>query len=405
MKIRHMCAIMIILSRLIVNADTIPVNGLTIGANGMRAGDKLTRKNIHFENNLISDSLSIWDFSSVKSLESETETFYNKVDVNTIVENDNLENRLYYVDSLSINMTRHFRGGMDVKYVMPETMKYPILCGATQLAKYFGEGNLSGMSYIKNAGFVSLSANSVGELITPDGDSIANVLRSHYHRYGVIHIDDDFSRSFGNSHDSTLFSNDSICHWFTIDSITHTIDKWQWYARGYRYPIIEMHKYKTYHYNVACDSILVAYYYPYSSQVVEIVNDSINEYYRVSGIEGYKLPRPASFNNNSNSNGVHKGANESLWNAVVQSQFTCDVHPTLTTGDVTVRLYAEQRCDAVCYCVSSSGGLLWISEVCIDDGNIELKCPMKQLQPGVYFVVCSDGCSTISTKVMKRNDL
>ena len=385
----------------LMQADLVPVNGLTIEANGMREGDKLTRIDIPFDNNKTSEMLSVWDFSAVKVAGKEIETYYNELDSITVVENENRENRMYKIDSMSIHMIRHFRGGMDIKYIIPETVKYPIMCGSSKFGKTFGEGKLGSKSYIKNAGYASVSANMVGDLITPDGDSIANVLRLRYHRSGTTHIDEDFSRSFGNSLDSTLFSNDSICHWLATDSVIHTIDKWQWYARGYRYPIIEMRKYKTYYYGITSDSILVAYYYPLSRQETEIENDSINEYYRENGTEGYKLPKSATFSYKSNGNNAQNGANDDIGNSITSSQFICDVYPTITTNDVTIRLYTEQKHNAVCYLVSSSGVLLWTKEISMDNGYNELKCPVRQLQYGIYFVVCSDGSCTISTKVIK----
>ena len=400
MKIRYIISACLLTLALSVLARETAVNGVTTEANGMRAGDRLSRMNMVFSSKFISDTISIWDFSQMRAVGTETETNYNGKG-HDIVENENRENRLYETDSVSQSLTRHYRGGMDIRYQMPEKIVYPILCGTTKFDKFFGEGKLGSKSYIKNAGYTSVSANMTGDLITPDCDTIKNVLRLRYHRSGTTDIGEDFSCSFENCRDSSLFSNDSISHWLANDSVTHTIDKWLWYARGYRYPVMEMRKYKTYLYSVTSDSILVAYYYPLSRQENEIQNDSINEYYRENATEGYVMPHSTVFGNNIGNNYSQNGDNDGITNAVTASSFSCEVYPTVTTTNVTIRLYTEQKQEAVCYLVSSSGVLLWTEDVNMDAGYNELACPMEYLSSGVYFVVCSDGNSTISTKIVK----
>ncbi len=396
--------ILALLLSLATKADTIPVNGLTIEANGMRGGDKLTRIDMKFMHQMTSDTLSAWDFSKTELLESETETFYNHVDTTTVVENENKENRMYRTDNTHIELQRHFRGGMDIKYPVPERQSYPILCGSAKFDKFFGEGQLGSMSYIKNAGFASLSANKAGDLITPDGDTIKNVMRVRYHRSGTTHIDTDFSRSFRESRDSSLFSNDSICHWLANDSVTHAIDKWQWYARGYRYPVVELRKYRTLLYGITCDSIQLAYYYPLSRQESEIENDALNEYYRENAADGYYMPRAATFGDGfggGSTNGGNGGNNDGISSTIASSNFMCEVYPTVTTGNVTVRLYTDIKQEAACYLVSSAGVLLWSKNLSLNNGYNETVCPMEYLSSGIYFVLGTNGTDTVATKVIK----
>lgn len=68
------------------------------------------------------------------------------------------------------------------------------------------------------------------------------------------------------------------------------------------------------------------------------------------------------------------------------------------------------RCDYLCSdavqniecdLVSSSGIILWTQKVNMNRGYCELKCPMEQLPSGLYFVICRDEYSIISTKVIK----
>ena len=377
------------------------INGLTREANGMRAGDELTRINMSFKSAMTSDTLNKWDFSAIKLNDKETETIYNEIDSNIVVENENRENRMYYIDNRDQNMLRHYRGGMDVKYLISENVKYPILCGTTKYNKFFGEGQIGSASYIKNAGFMSVTADKVGELITPDEDTIKNVMRVHYHRSGTTHIEDSFRRSFTATRDSALFSNDSICHWLANDSVTHTIDKWQWYARGYRYPVVEMRKYKTYFYGAPSDSILMALYYPLNRQVEEVENDTINQYYRENGAEGYNLPSKSTFGGDSGRNKSQNKDNDDISENLLFSDFSCEVYPSITKSNITIRLYSDSKQNVVCNLISSSGVLLWSNEVKLNMGYNEFTCPMEYLNTGIYFVTCTNGYNTISTKVIK----
>lgn len=152
---------------------------------------------------------------------------------------------------------------------------------------------------------------------------------------------------------------------------------------------------------LSSDSIQVAYYYPLSRQETEVENDEINEYYRENSTDGYKLPRPASFGTNPYGNPPQNGEIDKIGNSLATSKFTCDVYPTITATDVTIRIYIEQKQDAVCYLVSSAGVLLWTDDESRSIGYNQLKCPMEDLPNGVYFVVCSDGFNTITTKVLK----
>lgn len=386
----------------VVKSDSIPINGLTIEANGMRAGDKLTRINMPYRNILTSDTLVKWNFAVIKLSDKETETIYNEIDSNIVVENENRETRMFYIDSENQSLLRHYRGGMDIKYLIAENIKYPILCGSSKYNKFFGEGQIGSASYIKTAGFTSVSADRVGDLITPDEDTIKNVMRVKYHRSGITHIDNGFSRSFGLTRDSALFSKDSISHWLAKDSITHTIDKLQWYARGYRYPVVEMRKYKTYLYGIPSDSIEMALYYPLNLQVEEITNDEINQSYRENGTEGYNLPSISTFGGDSGSNKLQNKDNDDISGNLSFSAFSCEVYPSVTESDVKIRLYSDLKQNVVCNLISSSGILLWSNEVKVSMGYNEIICPMEYLNTGIYFVTCSNGYNTVSTKVVKK---
>lgn len=404
MKLRYIL-ISAMVATLGMNAEEKAVNGLTPEANEMRGGDRLTRVDVPFSEKMISDTLNMWDFSGLQLKDTETVTNYNVFDKNRVVENENRENRLYHLDSISRNLTRHYRGGLDIRYFLWEKTHYPIMCGSVRQDKFFGEGRLGGLSYIKNAGFSSVSADMTGDMITPDGDSIADVLRVRYHRSGTTHITNDFSRSFTATRDSALFSNDSIRHWLVCDSVTHTIDKWQWYARGYRYPIMEMRKYKTYYYGVPSDSIVMGLYYPLETQIAEIENDTTNEYYRENEAEGYKLPvGRGSANGNNSRNTRNSGAgDETLAESLGKTVASCDVYPTKVTDSTTATCMLQESADVSVSLYGANGILLWIHEETLSAGTHDIRSPMGDLPTGVYVVNVIIGNTSFLHKVIKTD--
>lgn len=396
MKLRYILFLAMISTTIGINAEDKPINGLTIDANGMRSEDKLTRVNLSYSDKMTSDTITIWDFSKISLKEEETITNYNNYDTDIILENENKESRLYVISKSGTQLLRHYRGGLDVKYKLSEKLHYPIMCGSIRQDKFFGEGQLSNSSYIKNAGFSIARIDLTGDLITPDGDTLSNVARFRYHRSGTTFIEDNFKKSFTITQDSSLFSNDSICYWLANDSVTHSIDKWQWYARGYRYPIIEMRKYKTYLNGVPNDSIIIGLYYPIKTQIEEIENDSINEYYRENHIEGYKLPK-TTYGSKSNNYGNKSDSDKKIGNIDV----SCLVSPTITSSNVEAMCYTTQKTNALCYISSSAGMLLWSEEIMLAPGYTTVQIPMWNLPNGIYFVVAEFGGKRFSTKIVK----
>ncbi|MBQ7941328.1 MAG: hypothetical protein IJ328_02835 [Muribaculaceae bacterium] len=405
MELRYILISVMIAITCGINAEENTINGVTLEANGMRAGDRLTRINTAFSHQLTSNTLDTWDFSVLQLKDDETVTNYNAFDENRVVENENNENRLYHIDSIGLHLTRHYRGGLDIKYQLWEKIHYPIMCGSVRQDKFFGEGRLGGLSYIKNAGFSSMSADKTGDMITPDGDTIPNVVRVRYHRSGTTHITNDFSSSFTATRDSALFSNDSIRHWLSSDSITHTIDKWQWYARGYRYPIMEMRKYKTYHYGVPSDSVLMSLYYPLEMQIAEIENDLINEYYRENGIEGYKLPAGQGFANGNNSrNTKNNGTGNnpgSIADSFGKTMAACNVSPTKVTESTTVTCILQEPAEVSTSLYGSNGILLWFQSESMTAGTHDVICPMNELPAGVYVINTVIGYSRFVHRIVK----
>lgn len=394
-------AFAILLSPILANDGMPLVNGLTIEENCMRGGDYLQRIEIPFRHTMLSDTLLLWDFGGMDTNSKIVTTQFYSPECGIIIESENRENHILSIDTISINTYMHYRGGLNLRYYIPETITYPVLCGSTQKNKFFAEGQLGSNTYIKNAGFTSLSASNVGNVVTPDGDTIMNVLRTHYHRTGTTHIDNSFKKSFNVTGDTMLFSSDSICYWLANDSVTHTVDKWQWYVRGFRYPVIEMRNYRTFYYGIPSDSIQVAYYYPIEQQQLEIIGDSINEMHRESESAGYFMP--TTYQNMLHQKGNTDKSRE-IGDRFVASNVQITATPTATNSAVFVHIYTDSCVTASCSIFSSNGMLMWHELAELQTGYTEINCPMQFFSKGIYIIgVEINGADYFTQKVLKTD--
>lgn len=374
------------------STDARSINGLTISVNGIRGGDILTRNRIPFCKSMTSDTIEVWDFSNVQVSNDEMETRYFNLGCD-VVENEDRESRIYGLDSINFKLKRHYRAGMDVLYNMPETIEFPISCGSKHFNNFFGEGQLGSLSYIKDAGLLEISADMIGNLITPDCDTIKNVLRLHTNHSGTSNIYNDYRKSYRVSKDSLLFSSDSIRYWLAHDSITHTIDKWQWFAKGYRYPIIEMRKYKTLKYDSPQDSILVSLYYPISRQIDDVKNDTLNEKIRMNSNLGYSM---------HNSKAKRTGNNNVNNTNIISGKISHDAITTIVSeSNVTATIHSGREEKANCYLTSVSGILFWHTKTILRKGTNEIVFPIDFLNSGVYILVIDSDSNLLCTKIIK----
>ena len=374
------------------------VNGISWEANGMRDRDIITRYKIPFIKEFI-ETKDIWDFSKAEKLEEE-ETLINQTRDSLYIKTASFENRLYKYTKNKLDLIRHYKSGLDILYIIPETETYPLLCGHAQAGAFWGEGNVGYGEYIKNAGFSSSNAQTVGTLITPDCDTLKNVLQVLRHRSGTTQISNSFDESFYSTKDSLLLSNDSISHWLKNDSITHSIEKWQWYARGYRYPIIEMCKYRIFVHGTPSDSIVAAYYFPTYRQEKEIQNDSINEYYRENNVIGYEMPVRI---NNSKSSLIKGSSAKSKY--PIQNKVSQGLDIAVADGDIVIKITSSEKTrNGKCCLYSSAGQLLWIKSIDCFNGSMQFKCPTTNLVSGVYSIVCFIGNEIYSERLLLNQD-
>lgn len=161
----------------------------------------------------------------------------------------------YPCDSLLISRVETPQYEMD--YSLPITsMVYPMNYGKVVRGFFHGNGRFGHHLQLEEDGTVILTADGSGLLISPDADTLNNVLRVKTSLTSTIGVT---RKSTGESV-GTLNRNQIIC---------------EWYSRGYRYPIL-----RSMTDNVSCHGKLLrqvqrSYWMPPAIQT--IISDAIND--------------------------------------------------------------------------------------------------------------------------------
>jgi hypothetical protein len=147
-------------------------------------------------------------------------------------------------------------------------LRYPVHYGDTIGGLYGGYGTYANSMRFVECGWYGSKADSYGTLITPDSDTLRNVLRIQSERYVLNSI-------VPSDAGDTLprLTPDSIRRYIRDGECKLKIVTTEWYAEGYRYPVVT-----TVLTNVGIDggnSMAAAYYYSPASQMG--LNDEVNE--------------------------------------------------------------------------------------------------------------------------------
>ena len=407
------------------SGETTDPVAITSETNTPRPGDRIEKIQIQPIPLTQSGDSLLWDLSGYKTGKKHMIRYICSHD-NRIIAIESNSSKYYNLSGDTLYLTRHGQPGMSVSYQVPEPVTiYPMSYGSHISAYFYGEGNLGNINYIRNAGYSSSDIDGRGILITPDNDTIRNVLRSHYKRTGTTHIDDNFRHSFMTTRDSTMFSGDSIRRWLATDSVIHHIDCQRWYAPGYRYPIAEAETYKIFHYGTPVDSVSRYYYYRAVYQEYDINDDTANELIRYNNNVEEWYADGGSHNQSSGGNygngtkkaGGKNGSDKSRKPSGTQdgsddraaSGFSpIDTYPysmafpTIVTNNATIRYGTNTFTEVNISLHTSAAGVVWQHSESVEPGDHSVTCPMDALPAGDYLMVTRIGDETFTAKLIKK---
>ena len=209
---------------------------LQVATNAPLNKDKLVKKQINIPN-ITQDKM----YRNLRKME----VLDKKYIVRYHVKNDSVPDRLTCIENgtqyhYNLRKDSILIGGYQnrmtrMEYDLPELyLRLPMALGDSLTGYYHGRGIYGDKLALRNYGWYKTKAESLENLLLPEGDTLSNVLRIHTERlisskyYPIEYMDSLIS-----------FTEDSVQHNLKSDTaiIRASIDRW--YAIGYRYPILE----------------------------------------------------------------------------------------------------------------------------------------------------------------------
>ena len=207
-----------------VHLSVYSQNGLYYNYNGLRVGDNVRKCQIEYLHAGDSGEDVTWNFSNIQQLEEIQAEFCCDPDSTVILEFTQEKINKYSTNQNALLLVGTENPLEKIYYNKPVTyMKYPFSYGESFTTSYSGTGLYCMTHGIETSGNIEVTADAIGTLILSDEDTVSNVTRIHSIRSGAISIH---------------LKNDSISN---AQSRTkqEIEERYQWYARGFRYPLIE----------------------------------------------------------------------------------------------------------------------------------------------------------------------
>lgn len=202
---------------------------LTAECNNLRDGDSLCLTQAEYILCGEAGENAVWDFRDVKTVKSESFKFEQKND-SIIFAYGETASTCYKTSEKGISVCSVENQLQKVQYHKPLlTLPLTLSFGNIYSADIKSTINYCNKSRTTAEGSVLIDADGFGTLILPNEETLRNVLRIHTVETQYLFDSEDTLKSKG-------------------QNLRHVInDKYQWFAQGYRYPVVESVSSSTYH--------------------------------------------------------------------------------------------------------------------------------------------------------------
>jgi hypothetical protein len=220
---------------LIVVCLTICGQQLNQQTNHYRSGDMLEKKQVAVKDFCLNANNGVWSLEDADISKKSYQTEYT-TETDTIMMLEQGCRTYYNIGNGAVSIIGSENPQELISYDMPETwLKFPMHQGDSISGYFNGTGKYCDHLFIRHFGTYMTSADAVGKLVLPEGDTLRNVIRLHTERYvGMIVTPVDTMRS-----EIPVFTVDSIIAHMIPDTAKIREDVYRWYAEGYRYPVLE----------------------------------------------------------------------------------------------------------------------------------------------------------------------
>ncbi len=316
--------------------------------NYFRSGDKIIKQQVEYVEPGRSGKQIVWDFSRLNPINEKYKLVYfctTKGDTTHIVGMEHQTRYRYELKHDTLWMTGYTNRLTEMNFDSAEAqLRYPFRYGDSLRTTFSGKGLYCQKVDLIAKGETTATVDAQGMLITPENDTLKNILRVYRLRnYSEI----------------------------GIDSARMKLETYSWYARGYRYPVFETIKSWVIKGDSTMEHFGTSFYFPIKN-LAELADDPINEAIR---------------KNEANTNNI---------------LLRCTTWPNPVENDVTVNYELSQ--DArVSFRLCDVSGRPWVSlpEKGLSAGNQQELIPMSGLPGGDYALYITVDGYVHRVKVIK----
>lgn len=256
-KKKHLSILMVMIGTTLSILSAEAQNVLTQKCNLMQPGDSVTMQIVDYMDAGEAGENAIWNFSGIDC----SGFYYIKYDTlqhSQLVGYDVHNTYIFSLDHNRLMLSNKESALQGMNYLQPQLLQvYPLQYNETISEEYSGEGRYCGTHYERAYGTIRITADGQGILILSENDTLPNTLRVYTVNTASIRLNSDSCR------------NDS-------DNMKQVItERYQWFTRGYRYPVFETVTSSTYNNLNHISTQQYGYCCPPSVQ--SEINDSINE--------------------------------------------------------------------------------------------------------------------------------
>ena len=308
-------------------------NFLSRSCNLFQVGDSVSKQKVDYVNAGDGGNDAVWDFSNLET----TGAYYIKYDTlssNLFVGYDAQKRYFFQAYKDSLMFLGFETPLLRMDYQKSQLMlPFPLQMEQTFHSSYKGEGRYCGTDFERSFGTVCITADGYGTIILSEQDTLPNTLRIYTVNTEAIRLNAD----------SCLNDSDNLKQVIT--------EHYQWYARGYRYPVFETITSSSYDNMNHVATQQYAYRCPpeIQNELSDLMNEGIREEDMAAG-NGNGTSNGHSTHEESNPNGSSGGFSYDVQHydnqAIIIYDLEQDSHVHVMVVDVMGMIhYDEQQCN------------------------------------------------------------
>lgn len=209
----------------------------------IRDGDLLQKKYVAYESIRTEPSDNfVLNLKSIDIPQGHYDVLCRRVGNDTVVSYENNMRTYYRQDDNKLLICGYMDRLSQVKYDIPEIwLRYPMCKGDSVCGYFYGTGDYCHQFFVRSMGTYKTIVDGRGILILANGDTLQHVVRLRTERVSSTFYQpmESVLAEYGHENLVTPFTTDSIVKWMMQDTVPVHSVHCRWYAKGFRYPVLE----------------------------------------------------------------------------------------------------------------------------------------------------------------------